>query len=87
MPVPIMTHFPGASFINDWMASFSTSSTLTKEQIDVMNNTMNALIAPGKYCAFPVYGLTRTFIALPILNAGYIVIVTVTTIVLYCTSQ
>ena len=82
-----MTHFPGASFINDLMASFSTSSTLTKEQIDVMNTTMNALIDPGKHCAFPVYGLTRTFIALPILNAGYFVIVTVTTIVLYCTSQ
>lgn len=56
MPVPYMTQIPGATTHIHYQldAAFYPSSTLTNDQLDVLNNTMNALISPESIVTFQV---------------------------------
>lgn len=88
MPLPNMTRFPDSvtpilpGLMNDLMMSYSTS--LPNDELASMNSTMVALLSPEKHCAFPVYGLAVWLVlSLLVKLAGYVVIVIVTTFILY----
>lgn len=63
------------------------SSDLLNDQFTVMNNTMNAVLAPEKHCAFPVYALACAVIYVPIvMMIGSIVLVIIAVVVVTITA-
>ena len=88
MPFPNMTRLPDIvtpilpGLMNDLMMSYSTS--LPTDELASMNSTMVSLLSPEKHCVFPVYGLAVwVVLSLLVKLAGYVVIVIVTTFILY----